>query len=76
MLSFNLEGGCDSVGQSKAETNNTITMRTMNKSQDNYILTIENLTSEDRLEKKRDGEIYDSNLKIDDLKINNLTQNV
>lgn len=49
MLSFNLaECSTENLDKSKAETNNTITLRTMNKSQDQHILTIENLTSEDK----------------------------
>jgi len=36
----------DNLDKSKAETNNTITLRTMNRSQDNYKLTIDNLTSD------------------------------
>jgi len=47
MLSFNLaEYSTDNLDKSKAETNNTITLRTMNKSQDQYILTIDNLTND------------------------------
>lgn len=51
MMSFNLaENSQDNFDKSKAESNvNTITLRTMNRSIDNYILTIDNLTSEERV---------------------------